>query len=120
MGKFNREKDQRKALIRGLVSDLFRNTEISTTTERCKDIRPVAEKLITKARKGGEHNYRLVLAALGNNTEVADLLFNIIAPQLKRESGYLAITPGDNRRGDNAKTSSIGFVDEINLEMGDK
>lgn len=116
MAKFNREKDQRQALLRGLCVELFKHGEITTTTTKAKDLRPVAEKLITRAVKGGQNNRRLVTARLANNEEITTRLFETIAPSIKRESGYLTISTAGRRRGDNADMSTIGFVDEITAE----
>jgi large subunit ribosomal protein L17 len=115
--KFGRERDQRNALMRGLTRSLFVYTSIETTLEKAKDLRPMAEKLITKARKGGLANRRAIYAALGNDIEVGNRLMDVIAPQLKRESGYLRIVRSDKLRvGDNAEIVRIEFVDSIKDE----
>ena len=72
----------------------------------------MAEKLITKARKGGLARRRAIIAA--TNQDTANRLMDVIAPQLKRESGYLRIVKlNNNRVGDNAEMARIEFVDEI-------
>ena len=110
--KFGRETDQRRALRRGLVISLVEHGAIVTTAQKAKDIRPVAEKLITKARKGGLARRRAIIAA--TNQDTANRLMDVIAPQLKRESGYLRIVKlNNNRVGDNAEMARIEFVDEI-------
>lgn len=114
--KFGRERDQRRALRRGLMLSLVREGAITTTLPKTKDIRPDFEKLVTKARKGGLANRRIVIAKLGN-VEAGNLLVDIIAPQIKRDSGYIRIVKLDERRvGDNAEMARIEFVDEINYE----
>ena len=112
--KFGRETDQRLALKRGLVCDLINYQTITTTLARAKEIRRVAEKLITMAKKGDLHNRRLIIARL-NDIETADLLVDVIAPQIKRDSGYLRIEHAGYRRGDNAEMGTISFVDEIDF-----
>jgi len=113
--KFGRERDQRKALIRGLMCSLVKYQAIETTVPKAKDLRPKMEKVISKARKGDLANRRRVIAAL-NNIELANHLVNKIAPQIKRDSGYLRITKLDqNRVGDNAPMARIEFVDKISL-----
>jgi len=112
--KFGRKADQRGALIRGLVSALFIHTSIKTTTARAKEIRPIAEKIITHARRNTLFSRRIVISKLGS-AEVARQLIDIIVPQLKRTSGYLRIEPAGSRRGDNAEMSTISFVDPIDL-----
>ena len=114
--KFGRETDQRLALKRGLMCSLIEYQSITTTLARCKEIRRECEKLITKARKGDLHNRRLIIARLGNQ-DVAHLLVDVIAPQIKRDSGYLRIERAGYRRGDNAEMGTISFVDEIDFEV---
>ncbi len=113
--KFGRETDQRQALVRGLMCSLIKYQSITTTLARAKEIRRSTEKLITLAKKGGLANRRLIIARL-NDIEVADLLVDVIAPQIKRDSGYLRIVRAGFRRGDNAEMGTISFVDEISLE----
>ena len=114
--KFGRETDQRLALTRGLMCSLIKYTSITTTLARAKEIRRSTEKLITLARKGGLANRRLVIARL-NDLEAATLLCDVIAPQIKRDSGYLRIERAGYRRGDNAEMGTISFVDEIDFEL---
>ena len=113
--KFGRETDQRLALTRGLQRSLIENQSITTTLARAKEIRRSTEKLITMAKKGGLTNRRLIIARL-NDLEAATLLVDVIAPQIKRDSGYLRIERAGYRRGDNAEMGTISFVDEISLE----
>lgn len=112
--KFGRETDQRRALRRGLIKALIENLEITTTLARAKEIRREAEKDITIAKKGGLANRRLLIARL-DDIKTADLLMDVIAPQIKRDSGYLKIERAGFRRGDNAEMGTISFVDNINL-----
>lgn len=114
--KFGRETDQRLALTRGLMCSLIRYTTITTTLARAKEVRRDLEKLITMARKGGLHNRRLIIARL-NDLEAATILMDVIAPQIKRDSGYLKIERAEFRRGDNAEMGTISFVDEIDFEV---
>ena len=113
--KFGRETDQRRALTRGLMCSLIKYQTITTTLARAKEIRRTTEKLITMAKKGDLHNRRLVIARL-NDLEAATLLVDVIAPQIKRNSGYLRIEHAGYRRGDNSEMGTISFVDEISFE----
>ena len=113
--KFGRETDQRRALTRGLMCSLIKEQSITTTLARAKEIRRETEKLITRAKKGGLFNRRLIIARL-NDLETATLLIDEIAPQIKRDSGYLRIERAGFRRGDNAEMGTISFVDEISFE----
>ena len=114
--KFGRETDQRLALIRGLECSLIKYQTITTTLARAKEIRRSMEKLITLAKKGDLASRRLVIARL-NDLESATILVDIIAPQMKRDSGYLRIERAGYRRGDNAEMGTISFVDEISFEV---
>ncbi len=113
--KFGRETDQRRALRRGLIKALIENFEITTTLAKAKEIRREAEKNITIAKKGGLANRRLLISRL-DDLKTADLLMDVIAPQIKRDSGYLRIERAGFRRGDNAEMATISFVDNINLD----
>ena len=112
--KFGREKDQRRALLRGLECSLIKNTSITVTLARAKEMRRETEKLITIAKSGGLANRRILIARL-NSIECADLLMDVIAPQIKRNSGYLRIEHAGFRTGDNSEMGTISFVDDIDL-----
>ena len=112
--KFGRETDQRRALLRGLECSLIKYQSITVTLARAKEMRRETEKLITIAKKGGLANRRLLIARL-DDMEVADLLMDVIAPQVKRDSGYLRIEQAGFRTGDNSEMATISFVDDIDL-----
>ena len=112
--KFGRETDQRRALQRGLIKALIEHTEITTTRARAKEMRRETEKLITIAKKGGLANRRLLISRL-DDIKSADLLMDVIAPQIKRDSGYLRIERAGFRKGDNTEMGTISFVDDIDL-----
>jgi large subunit ribosomal protein L17 len=110
--KFGRENDQRRALLRSLMIALVEHQSINTTLAKAKEVRRPMEKLITLAKKGGLANRRLIIARL-DNTATANLLVDVVAPQIKRDSGYLRITRSGFRVGDNSEMATIAFVDEI-------
>lgn len=111
--KFGRERDQRRALIKGLADSLIIHESIETTVYKAKDLRPYTEKLITKAKKGGLHRRRQVIGKL-QTLDAAHKLFDDIAPKLAgRNSGYLRIVKTTTRRGDNAQMARISFVDDL-------
>lgn len=114
--KFGRETDQRRALLRGLMCSLIKYQAITVTLARAKEMRRGTEKLVTIAKKGGLANRRLLISRL-DNLEVADLLMDVIAPQIKRNSGYLRIKRTGFRKGDHAEMATISFVDSINLDL---
>ena len=84
--KFNRERDQRRALIKSLAESLVKYESIETTLPKAKEVVPYVEKLITKAKKGDLHNRRQVISDL-QTVATAHKLVDEIAPKLK-ESRY--------------------------------
>lgn len=112
--KFRRERDQRRALMKGLADSLVLRQEITTTLPKAKEIVPYVEKLITKAKKGDLHNRRLIISKL-HTLEASHKLVDEIAPKLtKRSSGHLRITKTNARKGDNTLMARVSFVDNIN------
>ena len=114
--KFGRETDQRQALLRGLMCSLFKYQSITTPLERAKESRRPAEKLITLAKENTLASRRLVVARL-DDIETADLLIDVIVPQVKRDSGYLKIERAGFRKGDHAELATISFVDSIDPDL---
>ena len=114
--KFGRETDQRRALLRGLMCSLIKYQTITTTLARAKELRRPTEKLITLAKKGDLASRRLIIARL-DDMETADFLVDVIAPQVKRNSGYLRIERAGFRKGDHAELGTISFVDSIDPEL---
>lgn len=110
--KFHRETDQRRAMMKSLATSLIEHGSIETTEPKAKELRPYVEKIITKAKKGGLHNRRQVIRKL-HTIESVHLLFDQIAPRVKRDSGFLRIERTRYRRGDNAQMAIIEFVDEV-------
>ncbi len=111
--KFNRETDQRTALMKGLADSLIKYETIETTLPKAKEIVPYVEKLITKAKKGDLHNRRRIISNL-QTLESAHKLVDEIAPKLtSRNSGHLRIVRTVNRRGDNAQLARVSFVDDL-------
>mgnify|MGYP000875019212 FL=1 len=111
--KFHRQRDQRRALIKGLADSLVKYESIETTLPKAKEIVPYVEKLITKAKKGDLHNRRQVISGL-QTVESAHKLVDEIAPKLSgRDSGHLRITKTTVRRGDNTQMATVTFVDDL-------
>ena len=111
--KFHRERDQRRALIKGLADSLVKYESIETTLPKAKEVVPYVEKLITKAKKADLHNRRQVVSGL-QTVASAHKLVDEIAPKLKaRSSGHLRIEKTGLRRGDNAQLARISFVDDL-------
>lgn len=111
--KFHRERDERRALIKGLADSLIKYESIETTLPKAKEVVPYVEKLITKAKKGDLHNRRQIIASL-QTLDSAHKLVDEIAPKLKgRDSGHLRIEKTAARRGDNAQLARVSFVDDL-------
>lgn len=111
--KFGRERDQRRALIKGLADSLVKYESIETTLPKAKEIVPYVEKLITKAKKGDLHNRRQIIADL-QTVESAHKLVDEIAPKLTgRDSGHLRVERTRVRRGDNVQLARVSFVDDL-------
>ncbi|TVL93657.1 50S ribosomal protein L17 [Streptomyces sp. LX-29] len=100
-----------RLLLANLAKALFEHGRITTTEAKARRLRPVAEKLITKAKKGDIHNRRLVLQTITDKS-IVHTLFTEIAPRFaERPGGYTRITKIGNRRGDNAPMAVIELVE---------
>jgi large subunit ribosomal protein L17 len=111
--KFSRERDQRRALIKGLATSLVEHGKIETTLPKAKELVRYIEKLVTKAKKGDLANRRHVIAGLSTQA-AAFRLVDVIAPQLTgRTSGHVRVERTRLRIGDGAQMATIAFVDEI-------
>jgi large subunit ribosomal protein L17 len=101
-----------RLILSNLATQLFEHGRITTTEARARVLRPVAEKLITKAKKGDLHNRREVLKTI-RDKGVVHVLFTEIAPQFEeRPGGYTRITKIGPRKGDNAPMAVIELVTE--------
>lgn len=111
--KFGRERDQRRALMKGLATSLVEYEKIETTLPKAKELVRYIEKLITKAKKGDLANRRHVIAGLSTQSAAIKLV-DVIAPQLTgRTSGHVRVERTRLRVGDAAQMATIEFVDEI-------
>jgi len=111
--KFGRERDQRRALLKGLATSLVEHGKIETTLPKAKELVRYIEKLVTKAKKGDLANRRAVIAGLSTQA-AAFRLVDVIAPQLTgRTSGHVRVERTRLRIGDGAQMATIAFVDEI-------
>lgn len=99
-----------RLLLANLAAALYTHERITTTETKAKRLRPLAERLITFAKRGDLHARRRVLAVIGDKA-VVHKLFTEIAPQVAdREGGYTRITKIGNRKGDNAPMAVIELV----------
>ena len=110
--KLGRNTSHRKAMLRNMVTSLFQHEKITTTDARAKELRKVAEKLITLARRGDLHARRQALEVVRDRQTVAKL-FEQIAPRYQeRPGGYTRIIKLGHRAGDNAALAVVELVEE--------
>ncbi len=108
-----RETSHRIALYRNLVTDLLRYERITTTEAKAKEIRPMAERIITLGRKGDLHSRRQALRFV-YDPRVVKKVFDVIGPRMaNRPGGYLRITGLEPRKGDGARMATIELVDFV-------
>ncbi|OMI39372.1 50S ribosomal protein L17 [Streptomyces sparsogenes] len=106
-----------RLMLANLATSLFEHGRIKTTEAKARRLRPVAEKLITKAKKGDLHNRRLVLQTIRDKS-VVHTLFTEIGPRYEnRPGGYTRITKIGNRRGDNAPMAIIELVEALTVQQ---
>lgn len=109
--KLHRTPSHRKALFRNMAAALIKHEQILTTLPKAKELRPVVEKLITKAKRGGLHARRLVMADLQDEA-MTRKLFDVIATRYgDRSGGYCRVMKAGFRYGDSAPMAVIEFVD---------
>ena len=108
--RFGGSAAHQKAMFGNLVASLIAAEAIVTTEAKAKALRPIAEKMITKARDGGVHNQRQVVAFI-RDKDMAHKLFEEIGPRyVERPGGYTRILKLGNRSGDNAPMARIELV----------
>ena len=108
--KLGRTSDQRRAMLRAMVTYLLENGQIMTTVTRAKEVAPVAEKMITLAKDNTLASYRQALAFV-TKEDVANKLFKEIGPKYAdRNGGYTRIVRIGPRRGDAAEMAIIQLV----------
>jgi large subunit ribosomal protein L17 len=108
--RFGGSASHQRLMMANMAASLFAAEGIVTTEAKAKALRPIAEKLITKARKGGLHNHRQVVSYMGDK-DMAHKLFEEIAPRYEgRPGGYTRILKLGPRHGDNAPMARIELV----------
>jgi large subunit ribosomal protein L17 len=110
--KLGRNTSHRKAMMRNMVTSLFDHEKIKTTDARAKELRKIAEKLITLAKRGDLHARRQVMQFVMDKKVVAKLFERIAPRYLERPGGYTRIIKLGHRAGDNAALSLIELVEE--------
>ncbi|MFH1279480.1 MAG: 50S ribosomal protein L17 [Candidatus Eisenbacteria bacterium] len=108
--KLNMSVSHRDAMFRNMVTSLFKHRRIETTDARAKELRQIAERMITFAKKGDLHARRQVIRII-TDRKVVHELFDEIGPHFaERNGGYTRIIKAGRRRGDNAPLSLIELV----------
>ncbi len=107
---FGSNASHQRLMMANLAASLIAAEAITTTEAKAKALRPIAEKLITKARKGGLHSHRQIVSYLGDK-EMAQKLIDVVAPRYtERSGGYTRILKLGPRQGDNAPMARIELV----------
>lgn len=109
--KLNRTSSHRKAMFQNMANALIKHEQIKTTLPKAKELRPVVERLITKAKKGGLSNRRLLIAELQDEAMVTKLMDVLAGRYADREGGYCRVLKAGFRYGDAAPMAIIEFVD---------
>lgn len=108
--RFGRDPAHHRLMLANLAASLFEAGAITTTVPKAKALRPYAERLITKAKRGGVHQQRIVVARIHDKT-ATHRLFTEIAPRYAdRNGGYTRILKLGPRPGDNAPMARIELV----------
>ena len=109
--KLNRTSSHRKAMFANMAGSLLEHEQITTTLPKAKELRRVADKIITLGKRGNLHARRQVLAVL-RNEDIVKKLFGPLADRYKaRNGGYTRVLKAGFRRGDNAPMAVIELVD---------
>ena len=115
--QFGLASDARIALLKGLLRSMIIYKKIETTEARAKEIQPMVEKLVTRAKDDTVHSRRIARAAIGGKSssdeDIVKELFTVIAPNFKeRPGGYTRMAHKSVRRGDGAPVVVLEFVND--------
>ena len=108
--KLGRNSSHRKAMYRNMVTSLFKYGQLETTDAKAKELKPIAEKLITLAKKGDLHSRRLALSYMNEKSITHKLFDDIKNGYLNRQGGYLRVLKNGFRRGDGASVSIVQLL----------
>ena len=116
----NRTASHRKAMFANMAAALIEHEQIVTTLPKAKDLRPIAEKLITLGKRGDLHARRQAISQIRDVVQVRKL-FDVLGPRYKdRNGGYCRVMKAGFRYGDNAALAVIEFVDRDTEAKGAK
>jgi len=116
----SRETSHRQAMLKNMMTSLFRHEQLETTDAKAKELRPLAEKMITLAKRGDLHARRQVLAVLKDKGVTHRLFDEIKDRYLARQGGYVRIVKKNSRKGDGAPISVIQLIPEEGAEKKKK
>ena len=108
--RLGRDSSHRKAMLRNMVTSLFKYEQLETTDTRAKQLRMVAEKMITLAKQGDLHSRRQALAFIKDKAVTHRLFEELKDRYLDRQGGYVRIIKKGNRKGDGAPVSIIQLL----------
>lgn len=117
--KLGRPSDQRRAMLRGMVTLLLENGQVETTLTRAKEVRSIAEKMITLGKKNTLASRRQALAYITKESVVTKVFTEYAALYAERNGGYTQIFKLGARRGDGAETAIVRMVDYVKVEAED-
>jgi large subunit ribosomal protein L17 len=118
--RLGRKTSHRIAMFRNMVTSFFNHEKITTTDSKAKELRPIAEKLITLAKRGDLHARRLAAAYIRDPKTVAKLFTQIAPRYQERDGGYTRIIKLGIRPGDNAEIAIIELVEEALVKKSPK
>ena len=117
--KLNRTASHRKALFANMSVALIKHEQIVTTLPKAKELRPVVERLVTLANRGGLHARRQALSRLQNDRAIVAKLFDTLGPRYQgRDGGYTRVLKAGFRHGDSAPMAVIELVDRDEAARG--
>lgn len=118
ISKLSRKIGPRKAVMKGLLESLVLYEKIETTQAKAKALKPVFDKLVTKAKRGGLHNVRVIHAELGSKVAADKLIQELVHGFEDRNSGYTRLIKSGWRRGDAAEMVVVELV--LDKDFDDK
>lgn len=114
--KLSRKNGPRSAVVKGLLESLVLYESIETTEAKAKVIKPVFDRLVTRAKKGGLHNIRRIHAELGSKLAADKLIQELVHGFESRPSGYTSLVATGYRRGDAAPMVKVSLVLDSDFE----
>jgi len=118
--KLGRKASHRKALYRNMVTALFRYERIKTPPAKAREIRQVAEKMITRAREDSVHNRRIIARKISDKGVLAKLFLNIAPRFAERPGGYTRIMKLGRRYGDASEMVLLELIERKKVEKKKK